>query len=152
MDVGAVNSLSTGKGKGSSSPRDGYFKYGEHIFNNCNARKVTACNHLAKTDRASHGPRVMAKDRVRKVRGKTKGTSKLSKGVKGSYKRKTSNTGLIGLENPKTETISETQESAQSYPTDNSYTDNSWCDGGWSNDEWNDDDWSSVGWHEGLGS
>ena len=52
------------------------------------------------------------------------------------------------LENPKSETSSETQESAQTYPTDNSYTDNSWCDDGWSYDEWNGE-WSSVGWHEG---
>ena len=41
-----------------------------------------------------------------------------------------------------------TQESAQTYPTDNSYTDNSCCDDGWSYNEWNDD-WSSVGGHEG---
>ena len=52
------------------------------------------------------------------------------------------------LENPKSETSSETQESAQTYPTDNSYTDNTWCDDDWSYDEWNDE-WSSVGWHEG---
>ena len=38
---------------------------------------------------------------------------------------------------------SETQESAQTCPTDNS-----WIHDGWSFDEWNDD-WSSVGWHEG---
>ena len=50
------------------------------------------------------------------------------------------------------ETSSETQESAQTCPTDNS-----WINDGWSLDGWNDhwsfdawnDDWSSVGWHEG---
>ena len=53
--------------------------------------------------------------------------------------------GLSGLENPTSETSSETQESAQTYPTDTSYTDNSCV---MSYDEWNDD-WSSIGWHEG---
>ena len=33
MDVDAVNSLSSGKGKGSSSARDGCFKCVQHIFN-----------------------------------------------------------------------------------------------------------------------
>ena len=59
--------------------------------------------------------------------------------------------GLSGLEHPKSETSSETLESAQTYPTDTSYRDNSWCDDGWSHDEWNVD-WSSVGWHEKAGS
>ena len=47
----------------------------------------------------------------------------------------------------------ETQESAQTCSTDNS-----WFHDGWSHDEWNDggsydewnDDWSSIGWHEGF--
>ena len=65
---------------------------------------------------------------------------------------KTSKTGLSGLENSKLETSSETQESAQTCPTDNSWIHDGrsleeWNDG-WSLDEWNDD-WSSVGWHEG---
>ena len=42
MDVDAVNSLSSGKGKGSSSPRDGCFKFGgAHFQRDCNARKRT---------------------------------------------------------------------------------------------------------------
>ena len=42
MDVDAVNSLSSGKGKGSSSPRDGCFKCGgTHFQRDCNARKNT---------------------------------------------------------------------------------------------------------------
>ena len=51
------------------------------------------------------------------------------------------------LEKPKSETSSETLESAQTYHTDNSNMDSSWFDDGWSCDEWNDD-WSSLGWHE----
>ena len=52
----------------------------------------------------------------------------------------------------KSETSSDTQESAQTCPTDTSWNDgwngDEWNDG-WSCDEWNDD-WSSVGWHEGC--
>ena len=40
MDVDAVSTLSSGKGKGSSSPRDGCFKCGgAHFQRDCNARK-----------------------------------------------------------------------------------------------------------------
>ena len=42
MDVGAVNSLSSGKGKGSSSPRDECCKcVGAHFQRDCIARKST---------------------------------------------------------------------------------------------------------------
>ena len=42
MDVDAVDSLSSGKGKGSSSPRDGCFMCGKtHFQRDCNARKNT---------------------------------------------------------------------------------------------------------------
>ena len=52
MDVDGVNSLSSGKGKGSSSPRDGCFKCGGAQFQrDCNA----------------HDPRVRAKARVKKT-------------------------------------------------------------------------------------
>ena len=76
-------------------------------------------------------------------KGKSKRKSKGTKGAKGSHKGKTSKTGLSGLENSEAETSSETHESAQTCPTDNS-----WFHDGWSYDEWNDG-WSSVGWHEG---
>ena len=56
--------------------------------------------------------------------------------ARGSNKGKPSKTGLSGLEYPKSETSSETQESAQMYHTDNSHTDNSWCEDVWSYDEW----------------
>ena len=57
MDVGAVNSLSSGKGKGSSGPRDGCFSCGgAHFQRDCNARGATASTRLAKANRASHGP------------------------------------------------------------------------------------------------
>ena len=58
--------------------------------------------------------------------------SKGCKGARGSYKRNTSKTGLSSFETPKSETSSETQESAQTNHTDISHTDNSWRDDGWS--------------------
>ena len=59
-------------------------------------------------------------------------------------------TSLSSLENSKSETSSETQESEHV-----STNDNSWFHDGWRHDEWNDGwsydvDWSSVGWHEGC--
>ena len=72
-----------------------------------------------------------------------------TQGANGSHKGKTSKAGLSGLENSQSGASSDTQESAQTCPTD---TNDGWnCDewkDGWSSDEWNDD-WSSVGWHEG---
>ena len=49
MDVDAVNSLSSGKGKGTSSPRDGRFKCGGAQYQrDCNARKSTGKQSFAK--------------------------------------------------------------------------------------------------------
>ena len=57
MNVDAVNSLSSGKGKGSSSPRDGCFKCGgAHFQRDCNARKGTG--------KQSYGKGTQAKVRV----------------------------------------------------------------------------------------
>ena len=55
-----------------------------------------------------------------KSKGKSKGTKGAIHGAKGPHKGKTSNTGLSALENSKSETSSETQESAQTCTTDNS--------------------------------
>ena len=137
MDVDAVNSLSYGKGKGSSSPRDWCFKCGgPHFQRDCNARKNTS--------KQSSGKGTQSKSWSKK------GQSKRTEGAKGSHKCKTSKTGLSSLENSKSEASSDTQESAQTCPTDTSWND------GWNCDEWNDgsfdewnNDWSSVGWHEG---
>ena len=49
MDVDAVNSLSSGKGKGSPGPRDGILSAVEHIFNETAMQARTpASNRLAK--------------------------------------------------------------------------------------------------------
>ena len=140
MDVDAVNSLSSGKGKGSSSPRDVCFKCGAaHIQRDCNARKNTGKQSSGKGWSKSE------------CKGKSKRNKGKSKGAKGSHKGKTSRIGLSGFETSKSETSSETQESGHVCTTGISWND------GWNCDEWNDGrnfdernrDWSSVGWHEG---
>ena len=126
----------------------------EHIFNETAMHaKAPASNRVAKANRASHGPRVMAKARVKRTRENPKENPMEPKlrtqGTNGSHKGKTSKAGLSGLENSQSGASSDTQESAQTCPAD---TNDGWnCDewkDGWSSDEWNDD-WSSVGWHEG---
>ena len=53
MDVDAVNSLSSAKGKGSSSPRDGCFECGgAHFQRDCNARKSTGKQSYGKGKRS----------------------------------------------------------------------------------------------------
>ena len=152
MDVDAVNSLSSGKGKGSSSPRDGCFKCGgAHFQRDCNARKNTGKQSSGKGKQSKSWSKSEGKGKSKENKGKSTGKSKGTKGAKGSHKGKTSKTGLSGLENSKSEASSDTQESAQTCPTDTSWNDGWNCDewnDGWSSDEWNDD-WSSVGWHEG---
>ena len=70
--------------------------------------RAQASNRRAKANRASHGPRVKAKERVKRTKGKSKGRSKGTKsanqGAKGLHKGKTSKTDLSGLENSKSET------------------------------------------------
>ena len=159
MDVDAVSSLSlsSGKGKGSSSPRDGCFKCGgAHFRRDCNARKGTCKQSYGKGKQSKSWSKSEGKGKNKENKGTSKVKSKETKGAiqgaKGSHKGKTSKTGLPGLENSTSETNSETQESAQTCPTDNSWIHDGWSpdewNDGWSFDEWNDD-WSSVGWHEG---
>ena len=69
-------------------------------------------------NRASHGPRVLAKERLKKMRnGKSKGRSSGSKSAKVSYESKSSKTGLSGLDNPKAKSSQETLESPQTCHT-----------------------------------
>ena len=137
-------SLSSGKGKGSSSPLDGCLKCGgAHFQRDCNARKSTGKQSSGKGKQSKSWSKSEGKGMSKENKENSKGKSKGTEGAKGSHKGQTSKTGLSGLENSKSETSSETQESAQTCPTDNS-----WIHDGWSLDEWNDN-WSSVGWHEG---
>ena len=110
----------------------------EHIFNETTMHARTqASNRLAKAKREGEGNR---EENNGNSKGKSKGANQ---GAKGSHKGETPKTGLSGLENSKSVTSSETQESAQTCPTDSS-----WIHDGGSLEEWNDG-WSSGGWHDG---
>ena len=66
LEVEAVNSLASGKGKVSSSPRDGCFKCGgSHFQRDCNVQATPRRKGNGK--KGSRGPRVLAKERARKV-------------------------------------------------------------------------------------
>ena len=111
--VGAVNSLSSGKGKGSSGSRDGCFKCGgAHFQRDRNASKNTSkqSSGMGKQSKSwsTSEPSLSGKGKSKENNGKSKG----SKGANGSCKGKTSKNGVSGVENLKTETSSETQESA----------------------------------------
>ena len=160
MHVDAVKSLSSSKGKGSSSPRDGCFKCGgAHFQRDCNAHKGIGVQSYGKGKQSkswsknepSNPGKGKNKENNGKSEGKSKGTQSANQGAKGVHKGKTSKAGLSGLENTKSEASFDIQESAQTCTTDISWNDgwngDEW-NYGWSNDEWNDD-WSSVGWHEG---
>ena len=84
MDVDAVNSLSSGKGNGSSSPRDGCFKCGgAHFQRNCNARKGTGKQSHGKGKQSkswsksepSHSGKGNSKKNKSKSTGKSTGKS-----------------------------------------------------------------------------
>ena len=148
-------SLSSGKGKGSSSPRDGCLKCGgAHFQRDCNARKSTGKQSSGKGKQSKSWSKSEGKGMGKENKENSKGKSKGTKGAKGAHKGKTSKTGLSGFENSKSETKSETQESAQTCPTDNSWIHDGWSldegNDGWSFDEWNGD-WTYVGWYEGWG-
>ena len=77
MDVGAVRSLSSGRRKWSSSPRDGCLCALQHIFNKTAMQARTlASKRLAGANRASHGPRVRAKEMAKKTRENPKESPK----------------------------------------------------------------------------
>ena len=107
MGVDPVNSLPYDKGKGPSRPRGGCFKCGAHFQPDCNARRGNGKQSSGKGEQSKSLPQSDGK-------GKSK--------AEGLYKGKNLETSFSGLENPKSETCSETQESAQTYPTDNAYT------------------------------
>ena len=109
--------------------------------------KATARN----ANTASHGSRVLAKERARKVSEteNLKENPKLPHVPKVRTTEKPRTLVYVVLKFQKSDTSSETQESAQTNDSDFSYTDDSWFDDGWSCDEWNDD-WSSGGWHERM--
>ena len=126
-----LSTLSSGKGKGSSSPRDGSFKCGgAHFQRDCNARKGTSKQASGKGKQSKSWSKSESKGKSKENKEESKGKSNGTKGAKGSHKGKTSKTGLSGLENSKSETSSETQKYAQTCPTDDS-----WIHDGWNLDE-----------------
>ena len=109
MDVDAVNSLSRlAKEKGHRVRVMGVLSAVEHIFNEIAMHaRAQASNRLARANRASHGPRVRAKERVKRTREnhrkvhRNQRCQRLTEG-------KTSKTGLSGLENSTSEASSHT--------------------------------------------
>ena len=106
MDVDAINSLCIlAKEVGSSSPRDGCFKCGGALTFNETAMFTTlhaealASYRVAKANRASRGPRVLAKARVSKGRERSRRNSPKAnpKVPKVRTRIKPSKTGLSGF-------------------------------------------------------
>ena len=126
----------------------GVFKCGGAQFQrDCNARKSTGKQSSGKGKQSKSWSKSEGKGKSKEKKGKSKGKLKGTKSAKGSHKGKTSKTCLSNLENSKSETSSETQESGHVCTNDNS-----WFHDGWRRDEWNDGwsydvDWCSVGWH-----
>ena len=90
MNVSAVNSLLSGKGRGSSSPRDGCLVDVEHIFNETAMHaRARASNRMAKANRATHGPtKSEGKGKSKENKGKSKGKSKGTKSAQRTKHRK----------------------------------------------------------------
>ena len=119
----------------------------EHMFNETAMHaRAQASSRLARANRACHGPRVRAKERVKKTREKPKESpeepkmrSKAPKAhTRVKHRKLVYQSGKLEIRDKLG-----THESAQTCTTDNS-----WIHDGWSLVEWNDD-WSSIGWHEG---
>ena len=105
MDVDAIKSLEsgTGKGKGSSSPRDGCFKCGGNNVQRYSSNRVTPRKGNRKKGKQSKSwsPSVgQGKGKAGEGDGQSKDISQGSKSAKGSYRGESSKTGLSYLENP----------------------------------------------------
>ena len=90
-DVDALDSLASGTGKGSTSPRHGRFQCGgAHVQRDCHVHVTPRKGNGKKGSRANHGPRVLTKERARKIRetDNPKGRSTGSKSAKSSDKGK----------------------------------------------------------------
>ena len=99
----------SGKGKGSSGPRDGCCKGGgAHFQRDCNASKNTRKQSSGKSNQGKSWSKSEGKGKNKENKGKSKGQSKRSKGSKGSRKGETSKTGISSLENLISEASSDT--------------------------------------------
>ena len=118
MDVDAVNSLSSDEGEGHRVRVMG----GAHFQRDHNARKSTGKQSSGKGKQSKSWSKSEGIGKRKESEDKTQRFQRCRRFVQGY---KTSKIGVSSFENPKLETTSETQESAQTYPTDNSYTDKS---------------------------
>ena len=153
-EAGAVNSLSSVDGKGSSVSRVGCCKCdGAQFQRDCNASKNKGTQSYGKgkhskswsKSESSITGRGKGKENNGESRVKSKGTEGATQVSKGSGNGKTLKTGISDLENLKSETRPENQESVQMRQV--RITETSWIHEDRSLDEWNDDG-VCVGWHE----
>ena len=125
--------LLTGKRKESSSPRDGCFKCGGTIFRETAMYTKPHAKAMAmarRTNGATHGPKSVGKEKSRVRETETTRKIQIFQECQRLLQEEKLDTCLSGPENPKSKTGQETQESAQTCPTDNSCTENSWFDDG----------------------
>ena len=150
MDVDAVNSLSSYKGKVSTSPSGECFTCGgAHYERDCNARKGKSNQQSGKgKQNGKSWPKSESKGKGKENKNNPKENRKLSRERHIQTKAKALQKGLPGLEQPKSNEHSESHESEQTDSSENLCADILWCDDKWSHVERNDG-WSSVGWHEG---
>ena len=132
MDVDAVNSLSLlAKEKGRRVRVMGVSSAVEHIFNETAMHaKALASNRLARANRASHSPRVRAKEGGKRTRENPKESPKEPKVPRAQTRVKHRKLVFQVLRTRNQRQSSETQESAQTCTTDNSRFHD-----GWSHDE-----------------
>ena len=123
------SSLSSGKGKGSSSPSDGCFKYGAHLQRDCNARKSTGKQSSGKQSTSWSKSEGKGKSEKRE---NPKEPKSANQGAKGSHKGKTSKLVSQVLKTRNRRQARKLRESAQTCTADPSWND------GWTGDEWND--------------
>ena len=97
LDFDTVSSLSSGKGKVSSSPRDGCFKCrGANFQRDCHARKGNGKQSSGKGKQSKSWSKSESKGHSTESNGESKEKSKGYNGAKSSYKgKKTSKKGFI---------------------------------------------------------
>ena len=153
-EVGAVNSLMSVEGKGSSVSRVGCFKCdGAQFQRDCNASQNAGTQSSGKGNQGKSWPKsessITGRGKGHENNGKSKGKSNGTKGAiqvsKGPGNGKTLKTGISDLENSKSETSVENKESVQMGQV--CITKTLLIHKEWSHDDWNDDE-ICVGSHE----
>ena len=119
---------------------------GAHFQRDCsaskNAGKQSSGKHNQGKSWSKSESSIPGREDGQENNGKPKGKSQ---GTEGAIQVKTLKTGISDLENLKSETSTENQESVQMGQV--CTTETSWIHEEWSPDEWNEDG-SCVGWHE----